>query len=86
MDEGCMYKEKNEDKVQLFKLKRGLHKLYNLKFCNIRTIALNSSVINIGLKKGLMKEPCLIPNWITGFSSLEQQRVVSASLLVKYLL
>ena len=68
MDEGCMYKEKNEEKVQLFKLKRGLHKLYNLKFCNIRTIALNSSVINIGLKKGLMKEPCLIPNWITGFS------------------
>ena len=86
MDEGCMYKEKNEEKVQLFKLKRGLHKLYNLKFCNIRTIALNSSVINIGLKKGLMIEPCLIPNWITGFSSLEHQRVVSASLLVKYLL
>ena len=85
MKDVCI-REKNEEKVQLFKIKRGLHKLYNLKFCNIRTIALNSSVINIGLKKGLMKEPCLITNWIIGFSSLEQQRVVSASLLVKYLL
>ena len=83
MKDVCI-REKNEEKVQLFKIKRGLHKLYNLKFCNIRTIALNSSVINSGLKKGLMKEPGLIPNWITGCSSLDQQRVVSASLLVKY--
>ena len=71
MDEGCLYKEKNEEKVQLFKIKRGLHKLYNLKLCNIRTITHNSSVVNSGLKQGLIKEPCLTPNWVTGFSDAE---------------
>lgn len=45
--------------------------MYNLKLCNIRTITHNSSVVNSGLKQGLIKEPCLTPNWVTGFSDAE---------------
>ena len=43
--------------------------MYNSKFSNIRTITHNSSVININLKQGLIKEPS--PNWVTGFSDAE---------------
>ena len=39
---------------------------------NNRTVTSNSS--NIGLKQGLIKEPGLNPNWVTGFPML---RVVS---------
>ena len=40
--------------------------MYNSKFCNIRTITHYSSV-----NQGFIKEPCLNPNWITGFSDAE---------------
>ena len=40
--------------------------MYNSKFCNIRTITQNSSV-----NQGFIKEPCLSPNWVTGFSDAE---------------
>lgn len=40
--------------------------MYYSKFCNIRTITHNSLVY-----QGFIKEPCLNPNWITGFSDAE---------------